>query len=177
MAVKHLEAGLGEFQAGLGVVHTADGGDVATKFTEEFEPLFVRGGLVVELADEEEVAGHDPGGKLVGPGRGVGGLTDVHFGEQLSGLALGFAEAPPFGVAATPPLGEALFVDGATAEVGGQDGLDGGVGVEPFENGGAGLALFEAMVDGFAEALGKPGDFAVAGEVHGGKVFSVKCSV
>lgn len=53
--------------------------------------------------------------------------------------------AKPVEVAALFPLGEVLFVDGASAEAGGHDFLGLGEAIEPHNEGDAGLAIAEAV--------------------------------
>jgi hypothetical protein len=56
-----------------------------------------------------------------------------------------------------------LFGEGLASEVSGEDGLDLGEGIEPFEDGAAGHAILKAAVQLVAESVGKAGDFAFAG--------------
>jgi hypothetical protein len=46
--------------------------------------------------------------------------------------------------------------------------LDGGIGVDPREDGFGGFAVFQALVYFFAEAVGEAGDFADVGGGGGG---------
>jgi len=77
----------------------------------------------------------------------------------------GLLVAEPVGVAALFPVAEVGFIDGAAAEVGGEDGLDFGEAVEPGDKGRGRLAVVEAGVELVADGLREAGDFAGAG--HG----------
>ena len=56
---------------------------------------------------------------------------------------------------------EVLFGDGAAGEVGGEDALDFGEGVEPGEEARVRLGVVEAAVELLAEVAGEGSDFAV----------------
>ena len=165
-AGKELETNPLELQPGLGVVAPLERHEVAAELVQELEIRLFRAGLPDEFADDHQVADQDPRGHLVGQGRGAGWLALPGFGKDLPGQHAGFPQAQPFGVAAVPPLGQALFVDGPAAEIGGQDRLDLRLRVEPLQQGAAWRALVEAAVEFFADRLGQPGDFTVAGEDH-----------
>ena len=65
-----------------------------------------------------------------------------------------FAAGLPFDEAGGAPVAEVLFVDGGAGEVGLHDGQDFWQGVEPFEDGSAGVAAQQAAVEFFLERTG-----------------------
>ena len=147
---------------GGAVIIAAEAGEFAVDFDEADEAFlgvdFVLGEEVFGLAGEFE---GEEGGETVAVSPAIGGVFQDFglFGEAF-GEVLGVLEAEPVLVAALFPFAEVGFVDGAAAEVFGQDGLDFGEGVEPVEDFGGGLAVFEAVADLFAEGEGEAGDFA-----------------
>ncbi len=112
------------------------------------------------FVEENGVAGDDGVGEAVnkvtigeaGELGGVGGEFAGGFEEFLGGK--------PVEEAAVVPFGEVLGADGDAGEVFGEDGLDFGEGVEPFNQVHAGFAVVEALVELVAEGAGEAGDFA-----------------
>ncbi|MCX6953012.1 MAG: hypothetical protein NTV51_12730 [Verrucomicrobia bacterium] len=81
--------------------------------------------------------------------------------RQLEDLLL----LAPDGMPAPPPVGEVLGVDRLAAEVRGQHGLHGRLGIEPRQQLRAGVALLKPDVEGVAHGARKTGDFSKTG--HG----------
>ncbi len=122
------------------------------------------GGVGGEVLESAAQGDGERGGEEGGGGGGVarvileGGGLLAEVGEPGAGLL----ELEPVGEAAAAPFGEVLFSDGAAVEVGGEDGLDLGEGIEPGEEGGGGLAVVEAGIELVADGGGEAGDFAGA---------------
>ncbi|HEY2082089.1 MAG TPA: hypothetical protein VGI88_04845 [Verrucomicrobiae bacterium] len=72
----------------------------------------------------------------------------------------------PILVAAVPPFGEILAVDGRGVEKFGEDFLDGGQLVEPSGEFGAHGAVEETLIEFFADVVGQARDFTDSG-FHG----------
>ena len=106
------------------------------------------------LGGEIGVGGRD--GSDGRDGRGGGG----GFGRGGAGLGEHFAAELPGGEAVGAPFGEVHLADGARAEFGNEDGVDGGPGVKPGQEGGGGFVVSEAAIEFVAEGLGEAGDFA-----------------
>ena len=157
----------GDFGADVAVVAVAEGGDVHAEAVEEAELLVEVGGdFAVPAGDEGGVAAAEDGGEGVGKvflptlvdlgalAFDVLGVEEDFGGEFLAEL--------PFGEAALAPVAEVLPADGAALELVLEEGLDLGEGVEPGEEGVAGLVVAEAAVELFAEGEGETGDFTGA---------------
>ena len=102
------------------------------------------------------------GGRDGRDGRDTKDTRDGSGGLDGGGAGLGehFAAELPGGEAVGAPFGEVHLADGARAEFGNEDGLDGGQGVKPGQEGGGGFVVGEAAVEFVAEGLGEAGDFA-----------------
>ena len=83
--------------------------------------------------------------------------------DKFVPLGAASAGVGPIGVAAAPPIGEVLFGERAAAEFFAEDFLDFGQGVEPGEKFGAVGAVFEAVIQFFADEFGQAGDFSDSG--------------
>ena len=64
-------------------------------------------------------------------------------------------------ITAGAPVAEVGFIDGFAAEMGGQHGLHGRLGVQPVENGPGGRAIDEELINLLPEVPGQPTDFTV----------------
>jgi hypothetical protein len=126
------------------------------------------GGEIVEAAE----LGAGSGGSEVG-GLGGGGEAELEPGEELvtqAGLEMGrdwglgralegvVAEFP-LAEAVGFPAAEVLGGDGLGAETGLECAFDRGEGIEPGEDGGGGLIVEQAAVEGLADGLRETGDF------------------
>jgi hypothetical protein len=155
-------------EAGLGMVAPTLAGEGAGEVEEGGEGGGVvrrGGGGLLEAGAQGE---GDEGGEAVGEGgialvglEAVGALE-----EAVEGLA-GLLVAEPVGKAAEFPVGEVLLGDGGAGEFGGEDGLNGGEGVQPVDEELLALALVQAVVELVANSEGEAGDFTGAGEGHG----------
>ena len=156
-----------DFGADVAVVAVAEGGDVHAEAVEEAELLVELGGdFAVPAGDEGGVTAAEDGGEGVGKvflptlvdlgalAFDVLGVEEDFGGEFLAEL--------PFGEAALAPVAEVLPADGAALELVLEESLDLGQGVEPGEEGVAGLVVAEAAVELFAEGEGETGDFTGA---------------
>jgi hypothetical protein len=104
----------------------------------------------------------EPAGEFVGEGAVKGFVAEGILVLEVTGESEGVEAGEPVAVAAAFPLGEVGRGDGLGGEVGGEDGLDLGEGVEPVEEGGAGLVVEEAAVKLVSDGEGETGDFARA---------------
>jgi hypothetical protein len=162
MLVSLAHASFFEAEADLILVGTEKGGDGVGDFYE-----FGGGGFIGRDGVEHF---HDAGGSDAGgaPGEGAGAETGEIpgvFGEVFV-AGEGFLFLLPAFEAAGAPLGEVLFANGHAIELGGEDFFDAHEAVEPGEDVGGGLVVFEAAVELFADGFGEAGDFA---EGHRGK--------
>jgi hypothetical protein len=124
-------------------------------------------GLGVGLGSYESLGGGGvleakPAGEFVGEVAGEGLLVRakglVEGAEEVEGILAD----EPIAVAALFPFSEIRRGKGARGKIGGEEGLDFREGVEPLENGLAGLAVAEADVELFAQMMWQTGDFARA---------------
>ena len=152
--------------------------------------LVVRAPQAVQLGEDSrqpgkmllrvEVLGQQPLGRLheldgehiaVMVAQGIGADRPVQFLGMLHQAPAQFEAIlvlDPVLVAALHPLGEVGLFDGLTVEVGLEDGLDFGEGVEPVHQYLADFAVAEAVVEFFAELVGEAGNFSGAhGELIG----------
>jgi len=83
--------------------------------------------------------------------------------DQAEGGFAGFLAAEPFKVAGVFPVGEVLFGDGAAGELVVEDFLDVRLGVEPLDDVGAGMAVFDAEGQLVAAVFGEAADFSGVG--------------
>ena len=132
-----------------------------------FDPLpellfpFLPGGGIEEgegVGGDGEAEGepmHELISELSGGGLGASGIGVIGGGE-FEGVLPHF----PGAEAAFGPFVEVLFGYRPAGEVGGQDDLDVGVGVEPIEEARAGFAVIKAAVEFVADGAGETGDFA-----------------
>ncbi len=104
-----------------------------------------------------------PTGEFVGEAFGEGWVAQGLFVVEVADEGEGVLVDKPVAVAADLPVVEVGRGDGGGVEIGGQDGLDFGEGVEPVEEGGAGFVVEEALVELVADGGGETGDFAGAG--------------
>jgi hypothetical protein len=128
------------------------------------------GDFAVPMVEEGGVAAGEDGGEMVDEagavlvGSGLREFGGVH--GQVLGLTEELGVNLPGKEAAGAPFAEVLFADGVAVELGGEDGLDLGEGVEPGEEGLARLGVGEAVVELGAKGFGEAGDFAVARGAH-----------
>ena len=142
-----------------------DAGDVAVEAVQEVEAgeeVGVDGAFEGHFAQEHGVAGGD------GVGQGVGELAVGEAGEfggvggEFAGVFEEFLGGEPVEEAAIVPFGEVLGADGDAVEMFGENGLDFGEGVKPFDEVHAGFTFVEAEVELVAEVMREAGDFAGA---------------
>jgi len=112
--------------------------------------------------EEDGVAGDEGVGEAVeevavGETGELGGV-----GGEFAGVFEEFLGGEPVEEAAVVPFGEVLGTDGDAVEVFGEDGLDFGEAVQPFNEFHAGFAVVEALVEFVAELVREAGDFAGA---------------
>ena len=126
-------------------------------------------GAAIPAGDGIEVVHGKEIGEMLGP-FGGGGSDGRDRRDRRGGYGAGlgehFAAELPGGEAVGAPFIEVLLADGTGAEFGGEEGADGGKGVQPGQEGAGGLVVGEAAVELVAEGLGKPGDFG--GLIHRG---------
>ena len=142
-----------------------DAGDVAVEAVQEVEAgdeVGVDGTFEGHFAQEHGVAGGD------GVGQGVGELAVGEAGEfggvggEFTGVFEDFLGGEPVKETAVIPFGEVLRADGDAVEMFGEDGLDFGEMIQPFNEVHAGFAVVETLVELVAERAGEAGDFAGA---------------
>jgi len=109
----------------------------------------------------------EPAGEFVGEEAGQRFVAEGFFVFEVMRQGQGIVAGEPVPVAAVFPLGEVGRGEGLGGELGGEDGLDLGQGVEPVEEGWAGLVVEKAAVELVSDGEGETGDFSGAG--HGGK--------
>jgi hypothetical protein len=151
----------------FGEVAAAQAGELAGQLEEGGELGGVVGRAGGELLKGAAQGDGERGGEDGGEGVVLAGDLLEAGGFLADGAepGAGLLVAEPVGIAALFPVAEVGFVDGAAAEVGGEDGLDFGEGVEPGDEGRGRLAVVEAGVELVTEGLREAGDFAGAG--HG----------
>ena len=160
-------AGVAELDAESALVVSAEAGEFVGEVAELAESLFgiFHGSQGVDV--EGEFGGNDVG-DVFGDGDASAAGIEAQVGRLLGGPAGLFAEelvALPVYVTAVAPLGEVLLADGVAAELFGDEFLDFGELVEPFENGFGEFAVFEALANLLADCFWQASDFAGAG-VH-----------
>jgi hypothetical protein len=147
---------------------TLEAGDAGAEVTEAAFAGFGVGVFGVEGADGDGgVVEGEPAGEFVGEGAGQRVVAEGFFVFEVMGQGEGVVAGEPVAVAAVFPLGEVGRGEGLGGELGGEDGLDLGEGIEPVEEGGAGLVVEEAAVELVANGGGEAGDFS--GASHGVK--------
>jgi hypothetical protein len=101
----------------------------------------------------------DPLDKVVEGGRWrelrLGALVELG-GESDSGAA----DLPIVEGAELAVFGEVGFIDGSTVELGFEEGVDFGEGIDPFEDGAGFFGVLQAEVELFADRVGETSDFA-----------------
>ena len=158
-----LDFGFGEADAGVLVVAPAEFGDGPAQMAVGAEFLVEFGGdFAVPMAEELGEAGGVDGGEVLGEASGDGLPELVGVGGKILGVAEEVTLDFPVHEAAGAPFAEVLLGEGVPGELLFEDGLNLGEGVEPGEEGFAGLGVLEAAVELFAEGEGEAGDFAVA---------------
>ena len=148
--------GVKELGADGALVVAAEAGEFAGEAAELSEALFRIFDVAHCLDVEAEFGGHD-GGDVFGDGDALAGGVQAEFGGLLGGPAGLFAQelvAKPFEVAAFAPFGKVLGADGPAGELVGDDFLDFGQLIEPGDEGGSEFAVFEALVELFADGFG-----------------------
>jgi len=169
--VKHLfvvtrpddgEAGLTELEAGGAVIAAAEPLDGPGHLGECVDGIgegLVR--LSVPLTNGDGKPGGDDGSKMVA-GRALQLLGDfAGVGGKDVGVKQSLLLGEPFDVAALPPFGKVLIADGPAFKKLGEDLSDFGKGVEPIEDGSAGLAIEQTAiheVECFAREMGNFSD-------------------
>lgn len=156
--------------AGLAVV-AAEAGEFAIDLGEAVEARLAVHVLREDVFGEAGKFQGEEGGEAFGEVLALG-LIFQEFGlvGEAVGKVLGMLEAEPVLVAAFAPFAEVGFVDGIAFEVFLENGLDGGEGVEPFEDFVGWVAVDEVLADLFADFKGEAGDF---GAHRGGSKFKV----
>ena len=147
---------MAELGADGALVVAAEAGEFAREAAELTEALVGIFEGAHGLDVDREFGGHD-GGDVFGDGDAVAGGVEAEFGGLFGGPAGLFAQelvAGPIEVAAVAPLGEVLGADGMAAELFGNEFLDFGEFVQPFEDGWAAFAVFEAGIELFADLFG-----------------------
>ena len=160
-----MRCGLGfrQVKAFFAPVVAAEAGEAEGKQAEDsqaFGRIFDFVQLIQRLGEFED----DEGRKAAGDGVvGLEGMLRSQFVdvmEQVPPMAESGAMGGPFGIAAFAPFGNVLRSDGTTAELFGEDFLDGGQGVEPGEDVKGASAVEEALIDLLADFGGQTGDFS-----------------
>ena len=149
------------------VVIATEAGELLVDFAETIPALFGVLMFIEHGLGEVDKFGGEEGGEAVGEAfvaELIGEFAGVF--DELGGEGEGLLLAEPVLIAALAPFGEVLFRDLGINEEVCQDGLGDAVLIEPFEDFGAGFAVFEADIDFFAGVFGEAGDFAGAGGVH-----------
>ena len=155
--------GLAFFPGTVGAALEA--GDVAVEAVEEVEAgeeVGVEGAFEGHFSQEDGVAGGDGVGEAVGE-VAVGEAGEFGgVGGEFAGVFEEFLGGEPVEEAAIVPFGEVLGADGDAVEMFGENGLDFGEGVKPFDEVHAGFTFVEAEVELVAEVMREAGDFAGA---------------
>lgn len=102
--------------------------------------------------------------------RHVGRENLLEFGIAViegGGKSDGFLTVEPVTEAVVPVVGEVLLVDGSAVELGFEEGLGFGQGIEPREEGIGGFGILEALIDLLLDGSRQGGDFS---EHRSGKV-------
>jgi len=144
------------------LVVLAEAGEFAGETAELTETLMRVFDVAQGVNVDGELGGQD-GGDVFGDGDAFPGGVQAEIVGLLGGPAGLFAQelvASPIEVAAFAPFGEVLRADGQAGELFGDDFLDFGQLVEPSDERGSGFAIFEALVELFADGFGQAGDFA-----------------
>lgn len=148
----------------LFVIAPAELGQFAGKREKVFLLGEVSGSLGGDALDAAAEGDRERRRNPVGDGNFIGVFGQV--GGALDKVAdplAGFLITEPILIAPLFPFAEVLLGNFPALEMGGQDGADVVTGVEPNHELLAGLALFEAQVEFFADGAGEAGDFAGAG--------------
>ena len=153
------------------MVIAAEIGELLLDITEIGPALFGVRVFIEHGLGEADEFDRDHGGEMVAERLGAGGLVDglgdgLDLLDELGAEDAGFLEAEPVLMAALAPFGEVLFGDGVAIEIFFEDFLNFFGSVEPGDDFGAGLAVFEASAEFMAIVFGETGDFAGAGGVH-----------
>jgi len=149
------------------VVVAAEAREFAVDLAEALPSGLGIEGLIEERGGQAGEFDGDEGGEAVADLAAVGGSFE--FGGLLGELGdegKGFLLAEPIEVAGLLPIGEVLFGNGASVELGFEDFLDLGEAAEPFDEVFAGFAVFEAVAQLVADFPGQSGDFTDAGGDH-----------
>ena len=109
------------------------------------------GGGVLEAKPASEFVGEVAGEGLLFRGERI-----IHRVEEVEGILAD----EPIAVAAAFPFGEVARGEGAGVKLGGEDGSNLRQGVQPLEQGFAGLAVAQAAVELVTQLVGKTGNFA-----------------
>ena len=145
-----------------------EAGDVAVESVQEVEAgeeVGVDGTFEGHFAQEDGVAGGDGVGEAIGE-VAVGEAGEFGgVGGEFAGVFEEFLGGEPVEEAAVIPFGEILGADGDAVEMLGEDGLDFGETIQPFDEFHAGFAVVETLVELVAKVVGEAGDFA--GSLHG----------
>ncbi len=149
-----VQPGVLQIQAFGSQFGTAEAGNVGAKLAQA-SPF---GGRVLLIGDERFGGGGvvegDPMSEPGADGIAQGLVAEGPFIIELLNEIESVLAYEPVAVAAMPPLGQVDFVEGAPVEAGGEDGLDFGDGVEPFEDGVGLFAVVEAAIELLARRLG-----------------------
>lgn len=152
----------GEFGAVGAGFFAAQLGESGDELSDSIGALGCIGGLLKVAKDLGEF-GHEDDGELavqVGGSGAVGNFFGLFLHLANGGEALLLGE--PVQIAAFFPFGEVLFTDGVAVEFVLDEMLDFGEGIEPADEGGAFLAIFQALVELVADGFGEASDFAGA---------------
>ncbi len=143
-------------KADLALVGMEQGGDGVTDIYELSDgTIFEREPIEVF----EQAGGGDGGGTASQATASGAGKIGGFLGEIFE-VGEGFQLLQPALVAGGAPNGKVSVVDGRAVELGGENTLNDGKGVEPGEDPGRGLVVVEAAVEFFTDGLGEAGDLA-----------------
>jgi hypothetical protein len=158
-----LEGGGGVVAAGL-VDGVLEAGDVLAEAVEDaLAGLEFGGGLAVPVEEEAGVTGGEEAGQTVhdeGVGA-VGGVEGLAQAGGVLGVVEEFLAELPLAEGAEAVFAEVLFGDGFAIEFAFKEFADGGEGVEPVEEGGAGFVFEETEVELGLDVRRKARDFAI----------------
>jgi hypothetical protein len=145
-----------ELEANAILIGLEEGGDGRGGFEGVARGAFVFGNGFEEVQD----LGGGDGGSAPGktPAAGVREIVGV-FAEFSDAFDSGLFVLPA-AEAGGKPVGKVWMLNGRAGKLGGEDFFDGGKGVEPGEDFGGGLAVFEAAIELFAEGFRQAGNFA-----------------
>jgi hypothetical protein len=149
------------FKADGGLFDTGEGGDGKASFGEVGGVDFFTGSFFEMFQNFAGDNGSGGSGDLAATSAGNVGCPFLEFPD----VGEGFLVLEPALKPAETPFGEVFWADGRAIELGGEDLLDFGEGVEPAQNVVSGVIVFEAAVELVADVVGEASDFADEGAV------------